>query len=58
MEGRFDFSGPVWLIDPIDGTANYAHGHPYVSISVALRGEEFIVATTEIFEALCDLLKA
>jgi len=36
VEGRFDFSGPVWVIDPIDGTANYAHGHPYVSISVAL----------------------
>ena len=36
IEGQFDFSGPVWIIDPIDGTANYAHGHPYVSISVAL----------------------
>lgn len=36
VQGRFDFSGPVWIIDPIDGTANYAHGHPFVSISVAL----------------------
>jgi myo-inositol-1(or 4)-monophosphatase len=36
VEGRFDFSGFVWVIDPIDGTANYAHGHPYVSVSVAL----------------------
>jgi myo-inositol-1(or 4)-monophosphatase len=36
VEGEFDFSGPVWIIDPIDGTANYAHGHPYVSVSVAL----------------------
>jgi myo-inositol-1(or 4)-monophosphatase len=36
VEGEFDFSGPVWIIDPIDGTANYAHRHPYVSISVAL----------------------
>lgn len=35
-EENFDFSGPVWVIDPIDGTANYAHGNPYVSISVAL----------------------
>jgi myo-inositol-1(or 4)-monophosphatase len=35
-ESDFDFSGPVWVIDPIDGTANYAHGHPYVSISAAL----------------------
>src|SRR5437868_4447695 len=36
VEGQFDFSGAVWIIDPIDGTANYAHHHPYVSISVAL----------------------
>src|SRR5882757_6621091 len=36
IEGRFDFAGPVWIIDPIDGTSNYAHGHPYVSISIAL----------------------
>jgi myo-inositol-1(or 4)-monophosphatase len=36
VEGTFDFSGPVWIVDPIDGTANYAHGHPYVSISAAL----------------------
>ena len=36
IEGAFDFSGPVWIIDPIDGTANYAHQNPYVSISVAL----------------------
>ncbi len=36
VAGPFDFAGPVWVIDPIDGTANYAHGHPYVSISVAL----------------------
>jgi myo-inositol-1(or 4)-monophosphatase len=36
VEGQFDFSGDVWIVDPIDGTANYAHAHPYVSISVAL----------------------
>ena len=26
--------GPVWVIDPIDGTTNYAHGHPQVGISI------------------------
>jgi myo-inositol-1(or 4)-monophosphatase len=31
-----DFAGPVWIVDPIDGTANYAHGHPCVAISIAL----------------------
>lgn len=36
VEENADFAGPVWIVDPIDGTANYAHGHPLVSISVAL----------------------
>lgn len=27
--------GPVWVIDPIDGTTNYAHGHFQVGISIA-----------------------
>jgi len=26
---------PVWIIDPIDGTVNYAHHHPQVAISIA-----------------------
>ncbi len=30
-----DFSGPLWIIDPIDGTVNYAHGHYQVAISIA-----------------------
>jgi myo-inositol-1(or 4)-monophosphatase len=33
--------GYVWVIDPIDGTTNYAHGHYQVGISIAcaLNGE-------------------
>ena len=27
---------PIWLIDPLDGTNNYAHGFPHVGISMAL----------------------
>lgn len=27
---------PTWLIDPIDGTNNYAHGFPYFAVSLAL----------------------
>lgn len=30
-----DLAGPLWIVDPIDGTANFAHGHPYVDISIA-----------------------
>lgn len=27
---------PIWLIDPLDGTVNFAHGFPYVGVSLAL----------------------
>ena len=26
---------PLWIIDPIDGTVNYAYGHPQVAVSIA-----------------------
>jgi myo-inositol-1(or 4)-monophosphatase len=28
-----------WIIDPLDGTINYAHGHPFFCISIALLRE-------------------
>jgi myo-inositol-1(or 4)-monophosphatase len=39
--GESGGQGPVWVIDPIDGTANFAHGiaHFCVSIAVAAGGE-------------------
>jgi len=27
---------PVWIIDPLDGTTNYLHGHPHFAASVAV----------------------
>ena len=42
-EGRT--AGPstdyLWIVDPLDGTTNYAHGYPHFAVSVALelRGE-------------------
>jgi myo-inositol-1(or 4)-monophosphatase len=29
-------SGRVWVIDPLDGTTNFVHGHPMVCVSLAL----------------------
>jgi myo-inositol-1(or 4)-monophosphatase len=29
-------SGYIWIIDPLDGTTNYAHGYPCFSVSIAL----------------------
>jgi myo-inositol-1(or 4)-monophosphatase len=39
-EGTGAGGGPAayrWLIDPLDGTTNYAHGNPYFAVSIALQ---------------------
>ena len=33
-------AGAVWYVDPIDGTTNFAHGHPFFCISLGLYTEE------------------
>jgi myo-inositol-1(or 4)-monophosphatase len=33
--GSADLLAPMWVVDPIDGTANYTRGHPYVSVAIA-----------------------
>ncbi|HLT59345.1 MAG: inositol monophosphatase [Limnochordales bacterium] len=32
-------SGYRWLVDPLDGTTNFAHGLPHFAVSLALEGE-------------------
>lgn len=34
--GRNEGSPYRWIIDPIDGTANFVHGYPYYAVSIAL----------------------
>jgi myo-inositol-1(or 4)-monophosphatase len=53
--------GYTWIVDPIDGTTNYAHGHFHVGISVACtyNGESVAAAVAapflgEIFTAIKD----
>ena len=36
-------SGFTWIIDPLDGTTNYAHGYPCFSVSIALEQEDELV---------------
>ena len=31
--------GATWYVDPIDGTTNFAHGHPFFCVSIALWSE-------------------
>jgi len=32
-----------WIIDPLDGTTNYAHGYPIFCVSIALENEGEII---------------
>lgn len=34
-DGRPQTDGPVWYVDPIDGTTNYVHGFPFYCVSIA-----------------------
>lgn len=34
--GTTRLDGPTWIIDPLDGTTNFAHGFPFVCTSVGL----------------------
>ncbi len=34
--GQWEGARYVWLIDPLDGTTNYAHGYPVFSVTLAL----------------------
>lgn len=42
-QGSIDNKSDItWIIDPIDGTTNYLHGHPQYSISIAVKHEDKI----------------
>ena len=46
-------SPPVWLVDPLDGTVNYAHGYPLWGVSLSLsEGGRVVLAVT--FDPLRD----
>ena len=38
--GSSDDERPTWYVDPIDGTTNFAHGHPFFCVSIALWDSE------------------
>lgn len=44
-EGLSTSASPYrWIVDPIDGTTNYAHGFPYYCVSIALSKDGELVA--------------
>lgn len=51
--GTQQVSEYLWVIDPLDGTVNYAHGFPIFAVSVALRkGDETILGV--VYDPLRD----
>ena len=42
--GRPGRDGYCWYVDPLDGTTNFAHGHPHFAVSIALaRGDDLLL---------------
>jgi myo-inositol-1(or 4)-monophosphatase len=37
-------AGLVWYVDPLDGTTNFVHGHPYWSVAVGLMEDDRPIA--------------
>ncbi|MBB6165911.1 myo-inositol-1(or 4)-monophosphatase [Rhizobium wenxiniae] len=54
----YNYSGPLWIIDPIDGTANYVRGHPYFGISVAFAMDGKVLAGCVHAPALDETFRA
>ncbi len=54
-EGQGKTAEPLWVVDPLDGTNNYAHGYPCFCVSIALadRGKLILGA---IYDPLRDEL--
>jgi myo-inositol-1(or 4)-monophosphatase len=50
-------SGYTWIIDPLDGTTNYAHGYPCFSVSIALEHEGDVI-TGVVYDPMRDELFA
>lgn len=46
-----DFTGDVWIVDPIDGTTNFTQGLPHCAVSIALArdGNVLLGAVVNIF---------
>src|SRR5439155_26961059 len=60
LEGARDRAGFKWIIDPLDGAANVAHGYPYCAISVALAhgtGITHTVVLDAVRDELCTAIR-
>ncbi len=42
--GKYDGEDYCWIIDPLDGTANFIHGIPHFAVSIAVKKNNKLVA--------------
>ncbi|MCL5291502.1 MAG: inositol monophosphatase [Actinobacteria bacterium] len=56
--GGFGKTKHLWIVDPLDGTTNYAHGYPVYAVSIALEMDGVIVAGAVYDPNLKELFKA
>lgn len=47
-----------WIIDPLDGTTNFVHGHPFYGISIALREADTLMEGLAYFPRSDTLFRA
>jgi len=54
-EGSTGGASPIyrWIVDPLDGTTNYAHGYPHFAVSVAVEHEGKVLAGA-VYDPLLD----
>jgi myo-inositol-1(or 4)-monophosphatase len=54
-DGTGESAGRAWIIDPLDGTNNYAHGYPFFCVAIAIEeGGELV--TGVVYDPLRDEL--
>lgn len=56
--GERGTGGRRWIVDPLDGTLNYAHGFPYYCVSIALEVEGVVQVGVVLDSARGDLFAA
>lgn len=51
--GRLALTGPEWVVDPLDGTTNFAHGYPVFAVTLAFL-QDGVVQLGVTFDPLRD----
>jgi myo-inositol-1(or 4)-monophosphatase len=50
--------GPTWIVDPLDGTANFVHGFPHFAVSIAVEVEDRLALAVVLDPLKGDVFRA